>query len=274
MGREAYRSLYGDLTKLKDDSLLKDPASGAGDDDELFQLLLSVSDWVDHYCNRHIYPRTDTLVFDGRGTAQLLVPDLVSVTTLKEDSNGDLTFNETWATSDYLLQPNNASPAQHWGGPYTALKARSEGSKADGFAAGEQNFQIAGIWGYLQFSEDSGTDLNDASMDTSKTTVAVDDGTQFQIGQTVLIGTEQMLVTGILSNDLTVSRALNGTTAAAHADNSDINILRWPASVERAALVQTARIWTRSADFEPFFVDADLDTDVRLMLEPYRKTAT
>ena len=274
MGREAYRSLYGDLTKLKDDSLLKDPASGAGDDDELFQLLLSVSDWVDHYCNRHIYPRTDTLVFDGRGTAQLLVPDLVSVTTLKEDSNGDLTFNETWATSDYWLQPNNASPAQHWGGPYTALKARSEGSKADGFAAGEQNFQIAGIWGYLQFSEDSGTDLNDASMDTSKTTVAVDDGTQFQIGQTVLIGTEQMLVTGILSNDLTVSRALNGTTAAAHADNSDINILRWPASVERAALVQTARIWTRSADFEPFFVDADLDTDVRLMLEPYRKTAT
>ena len=56
MGREAYRSLYGDLTKLKDDSLLKDPAGGTGDDDELFQLLLSVSDWVDHYCNRHFYP--------------------------------------------------------------------------------------------------------------------------------------------------------------------------------------------------------------------------
>ena len=58
MGREAYRSLYGDLTKLKDDSLLKDPASGSGDDDELFQLLLSVSDWVDRYCNRRFYPCT------------------------------------------------------------------------------------------------------------------------------------------------------------------------------------------------------------------------
>ncbi len=273
MGREGYRSLYGDLTKLKDDSLLKDPAGGSGDDDELFQLLLSVSDWVDNYCNRHFYPRTDTLVFDGRGTAQLLLPDLISVTSLTEDSNGDLAFNETWATSDYWLQPNNASPTRHWGVPYTALKARSEGNKADGFAAGDQNFQIVGVWGYMQFSEDSGTDLNDASMDTTKTTVAVDDGTQFEAGQTVLIGTEQMLVTAISSNDLTVTRALNGTTAAAHADNSDINILRWPASVERATLVQTARIWTRSADFEPFFVDADLDTDVRLMLEPYRKTA-
>jgi hypothetical protein len=96
MGREAFRSLYGDLTKLKDDSLLKDPAGGTGDDDELFQLLLAASDWVDHYCNRHFYPRTETLVFDGKGAAQLLVPDLISVTSLKEDDNGDLTFNETW----------------------------------------------------------------------------------------------------------------------------------------------------------------------------------
>ena len=272
MAREAFRSLYGDLTKLKDDSLLK-AAGGSSDDDELFQLLLAASDWVDHYCNRHFYPRTETLVFDGKGTAQLLAPDLISVTTLKEDTNGDLTFNETWASVDYWLLPYNASPSQHWGNPYTAVKARLVGNKSGGFTAGERNIQIAGIWGYTQFAEDSGTDLNDASMTTTKTTVAVDDGTQFHIGQTVLIGTEQMLVTAISGNDLTVSRALNGTTAAAHADNSDINILRWPASVERAPLVQTARIWTRAADFEPFFVDADVDTDVRLLLEPYRKAA-
>jgi hypothetical protein len=273
MGREAFRSLYGDPTKLKDDSLLKDPAGGSSDDNELFQLLLAVSDWVDHYCNRHFYPRTEALVFDGKGTAQLLVPDLISVTSLKEDTNGDLTFDETWASTDYWLQPYNAAPTQHWGSPYTAVKARSEGNKFGGFTAGERNVQITGVWGYLQFAEDSGTDLNDAAMTTTKTTVAVNDGTQFHAGQTVLIGTEQMLVTAISGNDLTVSRALNGTTAAAHADNSGISILRWPASVERAALVQAARIWTRSADFEPFFVDADVDTDVRLLLEPYRKTA-
>ncbi len=82
-----------------------------------------------------------------------------------------------------------------------------------------------------------------------------------------------MLITAISSNDLTVTRGLNGTTAAAHADNTAVDILRWPASVERAALIQTARIWTRSADFQPFFVDADLDTDVRLLLEPFRKVA-
>ena len=101
--------------------------------------------------------------------------------------------------------------------------------------------------------------------------MAVDDGTQFAIGQTIMIGDEQMLVTGISANDLTVTRALNGTTAAAHADNSDVYTLRWPASIERATLIQTARIWTRAADFEPFFVDADVDTDVRLLLESFRK---
>ena len=42
-------------------------------------------------------------------------------------------------------------------------------------------------------------------MNTTKNTVAVDDGTQFEIGQTALIGTEQMLVTGISGNDLTVT---------------------------------------------------------------------
>jgi hypothetical protein len=191
-------------------------------------------------------------------------------TPLKEDDNNDLTFEETWATSDYWFQTNNSTPTQHWGGLYIAPKARFEGNKADGLASGEQNFQL---WGYGQYLEGRSTDLNGASMDTTKTTVAVDGGAQLEIGQTALIGTLQMRVTGISGSNLTVTRAMNGSTAAAHADNSDINILSWPASVERVALVQTARIWIRSADFEPCFVDSDIDTDVRILLEPYRKTA-
>ena len=273
MAREAYRSLYGDLKKLKDDSLLKDPAAGTGDDDELFQLLLAVSNWVDGYCNRHFYPRQQTLEFDGDGSTRLLVPDLIAIDAINEDSTDDKTFDTTWATTDYWLEPYNAEPTEHWGNPYTRITVRTSGAKAS-FTKGEQHFQIAGRWGYREFKEDSGTDLNDASMTTSKTTVAVDDGAQFQIGQTVLIGSEQMLVTGISANDLTVTRGLNGATAAAHADNSDVYILRWPAAVERATLIQTARIWTRAADFEPHFVDSELDTDVRLLLEPFRRLPT
>ena len=207
MAREACRSLYGDLTKLKDDSLLKDPAAGAGDDNEMFQLLLAVSDWVDHFCNRYFYSKTQTMEFDGTGSTRLLIPDLVSLTSLKEDSTDDQSFNETWAAGDYRLEPYNGEPEQHWGEPHTSIRVRQHGAKTT-FSSGEQRFQIAGVWGYRQYKEDSGTDLNDAAMAATKITVPVDDGTQFAIGQTIMIGSEQMLITDISTNDLTVTRGV------------------------------------------------------------------
>jgi len=122
------------------------------------------------------------------------------------------------ATSDYWFKANNSALTQHLGGLYTALKARAEGDKVDGVAFGGKDFQIIGGWGYGQYSEGSGTNLNGASMDTTKTALAVDDGTQLEIGQTVLIGTLQMRLTGISGSYLTVTRAMNGSTAAAHAE--------------------------------------------------------
>ncbi len=270
MAREAYRSLYGDLTKLKDDSLLKDPASGTGDDDEMFQLLLAVSDWVDHYCNRRFYPRVQTLEIDGSGGPRLPVPDLVSLASLTEDVDGDDTFSHPWNDGEYWLEPYDADPSQHWGRPYTSLRVGKSGPKT-GFAKGERRFRLNGAWGYRQFKEGSGAVVNGAAVTPASAVIAVSDGTQFGVGQTVIIGAEQLLVTGIAEDNLSVSRGLNGTTPAAHADATAVYILRWPASVERAALIQAARIWTRAADFEPFYVDSDVDTDVRLLLEPYRK---
>ena len=84
-----------------------------------------------------------------------------------------------------------------------------------------------------------------------------------------------MLVSHLNSNTnaLTVTRGLNGTRTMSHSDRSTVWAVRWPAPVERAALIQAARMWTRAPDFQPFYVDADLDTDVRLLLESYRLPA-
>jgi hypothetical protein len=279
MAREAYRSLYGDLTKLKDDSLLKDPAGGSGDDTEMFQLLLACSDWVDRYCNRHFYSRTQSLKFDGPGgdrplglsQERLLIPDLVALTSLKADENQDGTFEVTWASTDYWLEPYNAEPTQPWGEPYTAIRARSKGTKQK-FLEGEQIYEVTGRWGYREHKEDSGSDVNEgATFSATDTTLTVTLGTDFAIGQTIMVDNEQLLVTNISGNNLTVVRGLNGTTAASHANGGDIFILRWPAAVERACLMQAARIYKRAPEFQPFYVDADLDTDVRLLLEAYRR---
>ena len=272
MAREAYRSLYGDLTKLKDTSLLDDPAGGSGSDTELLQLLLAVSEAIDNYCNRRFYPLTATRTFDGTADVVLPVPDLLRVTTLKSDDNADGPFETEWAATDYELLPLNADPTQHWGGPYHAFRALTRGTKQT-FDAGRARYEIAGIWGYRDFQEASGSLTDGAVADTTTTTVTVDDGTDFAIGQTVLVDSEQMLVTAISGNTLTVTRGLNGTTAATHADDTTVSILRWPAPVERAALINTARIWTRTPAFEPFYVDADLDTDVRTLLDAYRLAA-
>ncbi len=275
MAREAYRSLYGDLTKLKDDSVLKDPAAGTDDDDELFELLLAVSDWVDGYCNRHFYPRVETLLFDGTGSDRLVVPDLVAVGELAATGDGGSGPAKVWDDGEYRLLPHNSAPLRPWGRPYGAIRSRTE--RADGFASGEGNVRVSGTWGYRMFAEPSGATLA-AEAAVGAAQVTVSDGGQFRVGQTVLLGddgnataAEQALVTGIDGNALSVSRGLNGTTAAGHASGGAVGILRWPASVERAALIQAARIWTRAADFEPFYVDADVDTDVRLLLEAYRK---
>ncbi len=280
MAREAYRSLYGDLTKLKDDSVLKDPAAGPDDDGELFELLLAVSDWVDRYCNRHFYPRVETLLFDGSGGDRLTVPDLISVSELAQADAAGWGFGQVWQADGYRLLPYNAAPLQPWGHPHGAIRART--GRGEGFASGEANFRVSGVWGYRCFAEPSGATLAAAAA-ADASTVTVSDGGQFRVGQTILLGSgsaagdqgveaaEQLLIAAIAGEELSVTRGLNGTAATAHSSGSAVDILRWPASVERAALIQTARIWTRAADFEPFYVDADVDTDVRLLLEPYRK---
>ncbi len=277
MAREAYRSLYGDLTKLKDDSVLKDPAAGSDDDDELFELLLAVSDWVDGYCNRHFYPRAETLLFDGPGGDRLLVPDLIAVAGLSQSGGVGGPFDIPWGADDYRLLPWNAAPTRPWGRPYGAIRALEH--RSGGFPGGEASLRVSGLWGYRCFFEPSGATLS-AALTAGAATATVSDGSQFSPGQTLLLGagggrdvlsSEQALVTAVAENRLSISRGLNGTAAAAHLPGAAVGILRWPPSVERAALIQAARIWTRAADFEPFYVDADVDTDVRLLLEPYRR---
>ena len=268
MATEAYRSLYGDLSKLKDPSLLDDPASGGGADTELFQLLLAVSEAVDNYCNRRFYALTEERRFDGAGDALLHVPDLIAVASLATDENGDGEYETAWSASDYQLLPLNAAPTEHWGSPYNAVRARSSGAKRQ-FARGEARVRISGTWGYGERLEPSGSLLAGPAGSTADS-LAVDRASDFAAGQTIAVGDERMLVTGTSAEALTVQRGLNGTAPAAHADNAAVSIVRWPAPVERAALINAARIWTRAPAFEPFYVGPGMDTDVRMLLEPYR----
>ena len=101
------------------------------------------------------------------------------------------------------------------------------------------------------------------------------------MGETILIESEQLYISAISTNDLTVERGVNGTTAAAHNDVTDISVYRYPEEVVEACLLQTSRLWKRKdSGFSDsvglpqtgsFKVYRGLDPDVRHLLSPYRK---
>ena len=72
-------------------------------------------------------------------------------------------------------------------------------------------------------ASDSTADVNEgATYAAGDVTLTVTDGSQFATSTTIYIGQEQLNVTAIVGNDLTVTRGFNSTTDASHADLSDI----------------------------------------------------
>ncbi len=75
-------------------------------------------------------------------------------------------------------------------------------------------------------TSDSTTTINEGAVyAVADTTLTVVDGSVFAAGNIIYIGNEQITVTSIATNDLTVVRGANGTTDAAHADLGTIYIV-------------------------------------------------
>ncbi|QMP84394.1 hypothetical protein HUN42_00016 [Streptomyces phage Dagobah] len=79
-------------------------------------------------------------------------------------------------------------------------------------------------------------DLDDLDSDT---TVAVADGTAIHPGETITVGSERMRVITTVGNSLTVERAVEGSTLAAHTTGATVYADR-ALTVERAVLGTTA----------------------------------
>jgi len=63
------------------------------------------------------------------------------------------------------------------------------------------------------------TTMNDSGgINNSVTTMTVTDGSMFMVGDVIQVESEYMLVTAVSTNDLTITRAYAGTSAASHAD--------------------------------------------------------
>jgi hypothetical protein len=202
----------------------------------------AASRMIDRYCGRRFYVTSETKYFDGR--TPLWIPDLLAVTTLKTDDDGDATFENTFATTDYLLYGPGEEDALN---RYPRIRIElSTDSDYGSFGAGKKSVEIVGTWGYGDGISATpyliDTTTNEA-LDASEVGVDVTAATNLSAGQTILIESEQMFIESITTTTLTVIRGVNGTTAATHDTAKAIYIYQYPFDVWECCLALSSAIY-------------------------------
>jgi hypothetical protein len=119
-----YTIATGGLTSpITVNEALVDEAAGASvtlndvtdptDDDNLILAINAATEDIEETCRRRFYTNSvdEVRYYDTEFDDLLFIPgpDIVSITTLKTDSDGDGTYETTWAASDYVLLPRNAA---------------------------------------------------------------------------------------------------------------------------------------------------------------------
>lgn len=96
---------YTTLATLKSRISISDET----DDTELERIVTAVSRAIDDYCGRRFYAAAETRYYTAQHSDRLMVDDLLSITTLSTDDDGDRNYENNWAETDYYLYPDNAA---------------------------------------------------------------------------------------------------------------------------------------------------------------------
>ncbi len=120
-------------------------------DAEVEKTIQAASRKVDKHCNRHFYCDTadGTKYYTAPSSVRVYIDDLVTLTTLYTDDDGDGTYENTWAATDYHKLPANSPD----GWPYTWLEVTPEGNYS--FPRNLRNgVKIIGTFGWAAVPEE------------------------------------------------------------------------------------------------------------------------
>lgn len=219
------------------------------DDSTIDSTIDSVCREIDIICGRQFFATQGTRYYTARNGCDVLVSDLLSISELKTDDDGDRVYETTWASTDFDLLPENApysSPPE----PFWRVSTAPNGSYS--FPSCRKGVSITGLWGYYDVRRTlSATVANNFS--SSATTLDVSSITEFQVGQTLWIGSEQLEIVTVTNNiaptadTITVLRGVNGTTAAAIANGAAIQLATFPIVSEAAILMAQRHFHRRTS---------------------------
>jgi len=208
------------------------------DDTVIRKILEAASRSIDRYANRFFHTLSETKYFNG--ARELWIPDLLSINAsgLKTDDNEDGTYENTWATTDYIEYGVGIEDTLNTY-PRIRLETNPNGDY-NSFASGvKKGVQIAGLWGY-----GDGISATPYVADTTITedltageaAIDVTAVTNLSPGQVILIGSEQYYIYSIATLTLTVEPGVNGTTQATHSSGATIYIYQYPSDIRQACI--------------------------------------
>lgn len=94
-------------------------------DDHLETIIEATSRAIDMEVGHRFYAVSETRYYTPKDAHKVYVDDLLTVTNLYTDPDGDLDYDYTWTTSDYLLMPANAATD---GYPYHYIQRHPNGN--------------------------------------------------------------------------------------------------------------------------------------------------
>lgn len=133
---------YATLAELK--AVMRIPSADTVDDALLETSIEAASRQLDGFCERVFYTNSGTRVYMPNDSYVCETDDIVSITTLKTASDGT-SFDTTWSTADYQLEPLNGRA----GGivtPFTQIRAVDD--LLFPTYGGEATVQIVGTFGW------------------------------------------------------------------------------------------------------------------------------
>jgi hypothetical protein len=101
---------------------------------------------VDGICHRHFYTVSETRVFTPTASWYLVTGDILAITGLATDNDGDRVYEVAWDTDlDFYLGPEGALAG---GTPYWFVELDRLGRYT--FPVARRSVQITGTWGYSE----------------------------------------------------------------------------------------------------------------------------
>ena len=247
-----------------------------------------LSRWIDNHTQRMFYPFIDTrfysvdrnrshisdFMFEDPEFDDLWIDDLMEITSVSISEDDGSTYTAL-ATGDYIPMHGQDFNSEK---SYTLLKVDRNGDLGS-WPIGQRSVRVIGTFNFTDdrsnFFEDTLDEVENNPLTSGGTSLTVNDidgadqrGILPRIapGNLLRIGTEfvEVASTNATGNTAVIVRGVNGSTAAAHAQNIQIDKFMPPEPLKQACIIQAVKQFKRG---QAGFGDAAAQIDLGRILQ-------